>query len=1120
MVRAGKAVVFPADCPVERKEEMNRFDILNRETKIDSHIILEASAGTGKTFSIENLVVRLLLEGEHPLRIDEILIVTFTKMATSDLRVRVRDTIENVVNALEKGVLGRFDYLEPIDRDERKKRPAIRLLERALIGFDEAQIFTIHGFCYRMLAEHGMDGCVHPDPKNEGKGIREDTYKKCVMDYFRTGLSDEKIGLQHRNFALSSQRGSVERLEKTLGKLIAEGVEIEKTPTRNELFIHFKDRIERLKKVHCLESIKLREDLKIFSKSMKANGFDKSQLIILPEILEKNGADESDFECLVENGHGLLHFLNPANKKVKFPADDQFHYPNLPEILNDELCQFKYKNYGIARMAYDCKQLMKRQFEEEELHNFDDLLELMRQKLKEEKFLKDVRSRYRAAIVDEFQDTDPRQWEIFKKTFPPDDSGWGRLYLVGDPKQSIYAFRQADIYTYLEAADAIGRENLYSLDTNYRSQPSLVKALNHLFSAPFSEGWMPLPRLNTYMNVPTVQWDDSKIDRVFQDNLSALHWCIHQTEKFSVTNSEDEAFFPFIVQEIQRLRKEHSIPLNSFAVLVADRHQAKRVSEYLKRWNLPSQRQRVEPISESMVIPSMRELLYGIMHHRDESSMKVALGGPFLRWTADEILQLDEDSVYAEVQARFRELDEIWKSDGLSVCMEKLFMSRWKDSSKTVLETLLEDENGSQFYADFQHVMELLLDSPKTPSEAILFLEKFLFDVSKSEEELKRRLDTGQDCVQIITIHSSKGLEYDIVFALGLVNRPKKDDLYYIADGYLRFVLDQESADFVKYRDEKDAEKMRSLYVACTRSKYRLYIPYIDCKSNGASGTLSPMELFVGQFSKPLESFLKESSENRLLSYTVLNDVDFDLLKEEDLEAPKLMAPTEVVVRAVSKMMTSFSGLANVVASDQSGAPHQFDNGIKSCHTLPSGSATGTLLHTLLEEIPFEVICHDAVRSITPFIKGTQYEEWKDVLAEIVFHAVSTPFIKGCALKDIDPNQCKFETEFLYSYNLESYMKGFIDLMFAHEGKFYLLDWKSNWLGTSSEIYREDVLVDSMNHHDYFKQAEIYTEALKKYLEISHKKPFQEIFGGVYYIYLRGLPKYGVKFIPPSFFYS
>lgn len=1099
---------------------MSRFDVLNRETDVDSHLILEASAGTGKTFSIENLVVRLLVEGDQPLTLEQILLVTFTKLATSDLRVRVRDNIEKAMNALEEGETGSFDYLAPIIEKEGKRVESRRRLERALIQFDEAQIFTIHSFCFRMISEHGMDGGMTPDPQE--RGIGEERYKQCVLDYFRTALREDAIGGQHRKLALNTQRGQVDLLQKKIAEIIAKGIEIAEVPDHQQLLEDFRKTVSLFKNGYAIIPERLASDLEKIAASMKkVPGFETEQANIIIELFSKDSIEEEDFEKLVEDGPLLMKFLHPSNKKKKFPDSDQFNYPDFLEDFQESFKVLKYKNIGLARMAYDCQKLMRHQFDEEELKSFDDLLDVMSEKIRNPDFLLGVRNRYRAVIVDEFQDTDPRQWGIFKTLFPPDQTDWGHLYLVGDPKQSIYAFRQADIYTYLDAADAIGRDHLFSLDTNYRSQPSLVEALNELFNHPFDQGWIPLPKIDKFVDVPEVHWDRKKNNRQFNDNRSAIHFCIHQSKKYDVKKSEEEAFFPFIVQEIQRLHEKDGQSLRSFAILVADRHQANRVGAFLKKWNIPSQRQRVEPISESPVILALKELLFGILHYREESALKTALGGHFLRWDHKKIEHLENDEEYAHVLSVFRNLEERWRCEGLSVCMEELLLSRWNEQSETVLETILLQENGEQFYADFQHLMELILEQPRTQSEALMFLDKFKYDTTRSEEDLKRRFDIGQDAVQIVTIHSSKGLEYEIVFALGLINRTQKNDLHYTHEGKLHFVFETEDERYLSFLCEMDAEKMRQLYVACTRAKYRLYLPYIESKKQDKLGSCSAMELFVLGFNTSLEQYLVNSS----ISYTVLNDVPSVLSISEKENPPTLVPPIEIEISASSLSVTSFSSLAQSHASELSDVPHSFDVEEKTVHTLPSGSDTGILLHTLLEDIPFSLgkdwkSPHDAVPAIEYLIKDTKYEEWRMPIAEIVYHAITTPFINGAALKDVDSEKCKFESEFLYLYESDTYMKGFIDLLFAYEGKYYLLDWKSNWLGKSYEDYAEENLNISMQQNQYTLQAEIYTHSLEKYLRLVHSEPFSELFGGVYYIFLRGLPSDGIKFIDPETFTS
>ena len=417
--------------------------------------------------------------------------------------------------------------------------------------------------------------------------------------------------------------------------------------------------------------------------------------------------------------------------------------------------------------------------------------------------------------------------------------------------------------------------------------------------------------------------------------------------------------------------------------------------------------------------------------------------------------------------------------------------------------------------------MELILDEPRTQSEELVFLDKFKSDSSRSEDELKRRFDIGQDAVQIVTIHSSKGLEYEIVFALGLINRTPTTDLYYTHEGKIQFVFDPEDPRMISYQEELDAEKMRQLYVACTRAKYRLYLPYIKTKELDKIGVASPMELFVQGFNQPVERYIMSSSA----SYSLLNDISFALSYNDEESVPALVPPEKIQVSAVSLSVTSFSSLAQKHVSNLSEVPHAFDCDLMSSHTLPSGSETGTLLHTLLEEIPFSLGCewvssYDVAIHIEPYIKDTKYEKWGLVIAEIVFNAITTPFIKGAALKDLDPDCCKYEAEFLYPYTSDTYMKGFIDLIFEHKGKFYILDWKSNWLGMNFDCYTEFYLEDAMQNHEYHLQASIYVNSLKKYLKLMHDQSFSELFGGVYYVFLRGLPKHGVKYIEPSVYIS
>jgi len=209
---------------------MRQFDILQKDLNIHCNQLLEASAGTGKTFSIENLVVRLILEGDEPLPINQILLVTFTRMATRDLKIRVRANIERATRLIEEVQAGSLEYLEPFLEDEGQRLLAKRRLERALAGFDDAQIFTIHGFCSRMLSECGFEGSLKVDVGEVDQGIQRERLLQCVHDFFRTGMSDREIGPAHLEYALKKAGGSLEKLEGILLRVLEGGLDVSPPP--------------------------------------------------------------------------------------------------------------------------------------------------------------------------------------------------------------------------------------------------------------------------------------------------------------------------------------------------------------------------------------------------------------------------------------------------------------------------------------------------------------------------------------------------------------------------------------------------------------------------------------------------------------------------------------------------------------------------------------------------------------------------------------------------------------------------------------------------------------------------------------------------------------------------
>ncbi len=457
---------------------MKSFDVLDESLDIYKSHLLEASAGTGKTYSIENIVVRLLIERREekiPPTIDQILVVTFTRAATQELKGRIRSNIERVLALLIKGRQGEIwddtypSYLKPIFRKgEKVLKEASRDLEDALLGFDEAEIFTIHGFCYRILREVVFEKDLNNNErKSEDNPMPMLSLLEIVKDYFRTGLSPENYSSAQIHTVLKNYKNDIENVARELIRVALRGITIKGGEPFLESFQGFKEVLKELKEMHSWDEKKLIEDFemlapcyyKVYSASEKKKS--KEMFLKFACLFSKEECSQEHFNDILNDGFSIFNKLLPEKKKktAKLPDDSMLHFPgaieSLEEAFGGVVRGASSPQNNFARMAEECRLLIQKVFFHEEIFTPDDILKEMKKAIDDKELIKVIRKKYRAAIVDEFQDTDPIQWNIFKRLFLPDDGSWGPIYLVGDPKQSIYGFRSADIYTYLDACQAM-----------------------------------------------------------------------------------------------------------------------------------------------------------------------------------------------------------------------------------------------------------------------------------------------------------------------------------------------------------------------------------------------------------------------------------------------------------------------------------------------------------------------------------------------------------------------------------------------------------------------------------------------------------------------------------------
>lgn len=1146
---------------------MQSFDVLSRKQDLYRHYVLEASAGTGKTFAIENILARFLIGIGEGIPIEKILVVTFTRAAANDLKLRIRDNIEKLLDSCKEKLAGHSlnhipDYLADLfEKGEEAILAAKRKYEDALFCFDQAQIFTIHSFCWRMLSNYVFEGNLSLNASGGDKGLSNSFMHRIIRDFLRTELREEIYSSEQLKIVLKAYEGSDEGLTKGLLTYISKSSELIPSRSFRQHFECFKHAMKALKEKWNFNSEAILNDFLIQAPSYKGLCDLKRQ--IKPEplakiqnfalLFDKHEWDADDFNLLIKDGLFLIEALNPSNLSLRGNrAGDNLRYPHLISVLRDELepliKEARNQSSIFIRMAYECQNHLKKALCEEEMLRYDDLLFAMLDGLQNPQFANKVRGSFQVAVIDEFQDTDPHQWEIFRTLFFNLEFPWkGFFYLVGDPKQSIYAFRQADIYTYLSATKALG-DSCATLDTNYRSQPSLVEGLNELFSS--APALIPLPRISQELPYRKVKAGITE-NKTFSDQGKSIQFFLAESKKNK--KGSDEEFFPYIADQILNLQTNDSIKFSQFAVLINDRFQASKLSSYLKGRNIPSISQRKASLAGSPALNAMREMIKGTLYLRDESYLKTALGGKMIGWDQQQIISLKESENFQKVFSLFYNLRKILIEDGFTLFYDHLLQTCWGDDHLTLVEKLLIQKDGLEFYLDLQQIAELLLEYQNLrhggPEDLLAFLDDFN-ELSLDEDERTQSLgEPDKDAVQILTMHSSKGLEFDIVFALGLASRTKAPELIVPVQKEsktcLISVLDVEELAYKKHCDELDAEKSRQLYVAMTRAKYRLYLPVaVDFhEKRPEKGRASPMELFLARLGQPktdfeglydriqgydgleLEKFLLGSNVDSLVSLTRLNDKKEKSSFIHETDTIELLPPKKIEVSGDVQYVYSFTSLMHGNESKKKEAylenvPHHFDNTEKNPHTLPSGSHTGTLLHQILEDVSFNKVYKmkdygELSSFVKPYLQGTEFASWESIICSIIYSSLKTVLPESIfSLSDIDDKKTYREMEFIFPYEKEiflegitagpGYLKGVIDLIFEHAGKYYILDWKSNWLGSNEQFYQKSHLEHAMEFNDYYLQADVYAKALERYLAVVDPRPFQEIFGGVYYLFLRG----------------
>jgi len=1196
-------------------------------------MLVEASAGTGKTWTLATLYLRLLVESG--LGVGEILVVTYTNAATAELRDRIRSRLREAVTVFERAAEGRPDTPEvdsegPLAclvarcREAGTLPQTSRRLRDALRGFDEAAIFTIHGFCQRVLLENAFESGVSFDAE-----LVTDERPLCsevVQDFWVRHLHAAPPALVKH---LAAKHGP-EDLER-LARLVLSRRDMPVLPRNAPKFEP--QRLEQpsaewdaaLGAAHeawpgCRDAVGLAlTDGTLDGRQYRRDWVAGWCAQLHADLTAAIAGLPAEFRNL---DRFTPSRIERAVKSGQRPPSHPF-FACCERLLAaktalDAECARQARAFEGALAAHVGDEVRSRH-EAANTQSFDDLLYRLRDALarddeRGELLARQIRERFRAALIDEFQDTDPVQYRIFERVY----RGTGQpLFLIGDPKQAIYAFRGADVFTYVAAKGDAGG-NAHTLQVNHRSAPALVEGVNALFSrvrTPFvfdaipfgsvrASGTASAPLGGALAAGPPLEiLFVSRPAGAAGDDPPAKDWA--KTHVPQLVAAEVVALL-----ESRPAIGDRELHAGDVAVLCRTNQQAVDVQDALRELGVPSVRQGDDSVFESPEAEEIERVLRAVAEPGDPRLLRAALATRLFGYDAERLEELQGDeNAWDDLADHFRDWLETWTTLGFMAAFRKLL------AHCDTQRRLLEIDDGERRLTNLLHVAELLQAASREAHRGPLGLVDWLSlmrgdraaRAELASEAAQIRLESDDEAVQLVTIHRSKGLEYGVVFCpytwdgSGL----RKDEERWIrfhdeSDGALKLDLGSEDRDAHRARADLEsfAESLRLLYVALTRARHRCTVVWGCVKSD----ELTPLGYLLHQDRTAELPDLMTATRERLRGLGAA--ARLAELKQLAAEVPASIAVREITLplspppRPLAQLgdtraslvapgrgpvldapwrVSSFSGLAasggrtshraeegldhDAVAAAEDGTGRLAPPSIR-LHDLPKGARTGELLHAILEKIDFQQTDRDELaQRVRTELESFGFDaKWEAPIRLALEEVLETPIPAGDTtfrLADVAAAQRLNELQFLFGVRagfdretlarcferhpsaartddyparirdlgfkpLAGFLSGFVDLVFEHGKRWYVVDYKSNLLGTEPADYAPDRLRRAMSQHHYHLQYHLYVLALQRYLTL--RLPgfdYEREFGGVAYLFLRGMsPRHpagcGVFFERPS----
>jgi exodeoxyribonuclease V beta subunit len=1093
-----------------------------RAVPLDRHAVLEASAGTGKTFTLEHLVVELILSADVP--IERILVVTFTEKATNELRLRVRSKLE----ALSRGEgpppddaqLGAGDFWTLDDAAETK-------LRRAIHAFDGATIATIHAFCQRVLRENAFSsGRLFEEEQVDGR----DSFARALREALRREVARDPARAPWLEAALRTG-WSIARIEELLWRCVQAHGELR--PGFDPAALDAAIEAFPVEEARRLDGPDVMRKWGMNAATAKKVGGTLWDLALLVESAREAHdapsfvmqSEEIAFAHLLEKLPPHLPQSGPTGRACAAAIELARATPSLTAALAQTL--LGPVRHELARHKREVGQ-----------YDFDDMLTLVDGALRGPRagpLVTTMRERWRYALVDEFQDTDEAQWSIFRRAFFADPGrGKSTIVLVGDPKQSIYRFRGADVETYLRAREDVVRSGgaRVALGTNYRATRALVEAQNALFdasaTAPFftgSIGYQPVA-----CGGP---------DRVLRDGEG------REVAPLHVFRFDREMSLPAlaarVAREIRRVTDPArpwrlgtaAIALEDVFVLTRTGQEGRTVGAALRAAGIPHAFFKEEGLFQTDEAREIRTLLLAIDDPGHRACRLAAWLTPFFALPLEEVERVRELPASHPFHARLR----AWNALAEGREFERLFERIVTDSGIVRREIFFAD--GERELTNYLHVFELLVEQARRTHATLrdlVHLLSGLIDRTRLTLDLEgnvQRLESERRAVQIMTVHKAKGLEASVVFVVGgWSSASDREARVYHEDGRRLAWVGPPGGD-VKQRiaAEEREEDQRLMYVALTRAKARLYLPCVlkDGAPARVRGAYDVVNRRLAELLATRAAALSVEDVSPLEGVHAPAQADpaedewqppAPLLHEPDA-APEYARLRErhagALVTSYTRMRGARSGARSAWADEpETRRARKADEAVDQvpATTLRSARASGVFVHEVLERVPLESF-------VAPFEGWRLRPEVSALFDEaiavhrvdpaqrphaerLVWAAYATPL----ALPDGPPlaglaqaARVVREMEFVFPVaEARVFVRGSLDLAFEHRGRTYFVDWKTDAL----VAYGRAALGAHVEAH-YAEQVELYALAVIKLLGTRSREEYEARFGGLFYCFLRGM---------------